>query len=186
MKKIFLFVLMIFPMVFHAQKNNPKPHFETFLKTSYAYIDHDKPIHLINAEASLYINSFGNMALCEDETNLMGCLLFNIITIFSAYELSGGFDTMYLDDKFYLAPKAGFYLRPLYYGKAGINISTMSINTSVGISFPIKKVYLVEMLFQSNLVNFNQAPFEEDLSRFQIGLQVPFYTELSLNKKSKN
>lgn len=186
MKKCLFCILLFSFYIVNAQVKNPKPHFETFLKTSYAYIDHDKPIHLLNAEASLYINTFGNIAGCDEGVNLAGCFLFNVITFISALELSGGFDTTYFDDKFYLAPKVGFYLRPLYYGKAGFTVSTFSLNSSVGISFPIKKEYLVEMLFQSNLGNFKYAPFDEGLSRFQIGLQIPLYTNLSLYKKSKN
>jgi hypothetical protein len=183
----YLFPFLLFStFLVHAQVKNPKPHFETFLKTSYGYIDNDKPVHLLNAEASLYINTFGNTARCEEGDNIAGCFLFNVITFISALEISGGFDTTYFDDKFYLSPKAAFYLRPLYYGKAGFTISTLSLNSSVGISFPIKKDYLVEMLFQSNMVNFKNAPFDENLSRFQIGLQIPFYTDLSIVKKSKN
>lgn len=186
MKKYLLSFLIFTPFLVYTQVKNPKPHFETFLKTSYGYINNDKPIHLLNTEASLYINTFGNTAACEEGANLAHCYIFNIITFISAIELSGGFDTTYFDDKLYLSPKGGFYLRPFYYGKAGFTISTFSLNSSVGISFPIKKDYLIEMLFQSNLVNFKGAPFDEGLSRFQIGLQIPFYTNLSLTKKSKS
>lgn len=172
LKRIFLIQFILLSQVVIAQIDD-LPFYQPFLKTGYSYTDSSKPMHALNAEISLYINSFGNTVECGENQSFGGCIITNIVFMMSAFELTGGFDAALHNRNTYLVPKAGFFLRPLYFGKAGINVSTFGVYFGAGISIPTKKDYLVEILYQDNLQNFKHSPILENVSRFQIGLQIP-------------
>lgn len=181
MKKL-LFLLLIFKSIFsNAQEDRSLPLFQSFVKTGYGFMDSSKPTHFIDTEFSLYINSFGNTVDCGEDQSFFGCLLMNAFVAFSAFELSGGFDTALYNGNFYVAPKAGLYFRPLYFGKVGLTVSKFNIGSSIGFSIPTKKDYLIEMLYQSNFNNYKNAPFEEGKSRFQIGVQIPMFNKVKVS-----
>ena len=175
-----LFATFIFVSI-NAQDDRNLPMFQSFVKTSYGFMDSSNPVHIVDTEFSLYINSFGNTIECDDDTSFFGCLLMNAFVAFSAFELSGGFDTAIHEDNFYLTPKASLYLRPLYFGKVGLTVSKYYIGSSIGFSIPTKKDYLIELLYQKNFENFNKTPFEEGKSRFQIGVQIPLFKKVKVS-----
>ncbi|MDP3353557.1 MAG: hypothetical protein Q8S44_07445 [Flavobacteriaceae bacterium] len=182
MKK-YLFLVAFFLIVsVKAQEDRSLPLFQSFVKTSYGFMNSSKPTHFIDTEFSLYINSFGNTVDCGDDQSFFGCLLMNAFISFSAFELSGGFDTALYNGNFYIVPKAGLYLRPLYFGKVGITVSKFNVGSSIGFSIPTKKDYLIEMLYQRNFNNYKDAPFEEGKSRFQIGIQIPLFKKVKVSK----
>jgi hypothetical protein len=182
MKKYLVFFTFFSIISIKAQEERNLPLFQTFVKTSYGFMDTSNPVHIIDTEFSLYINSFGNTIECGEDTSFLGCLLMNTFVAFSAFELSGGFDTTLYNGNFYIAPKAGLYLRPLYFGKVGLTFSKFNVGSSIGFSIPTKKEYLIELLYQKNFQNYKDAPFEEGNSRFQIGVQIPLFKKVKVSK----
>lgn len=183
-KNRFVVLMLFFTQLVHAQLDE-LPFLQPFVKVGYGYVDSSRPMHVLNSEVSLYINSFGNTIGCYDMT-LGGCLITNLFFMISAFEISGGVEAALHNNNSYLIPKAGFYLRPLYFGKAGVNISPMGVNLSAGISIPTKKNYMIELLYQSHFQNFERSPLDEHVSKFQLSIQIPIKADLTSRKKTKN
>lgn len=182
--------LILIAFIFLTQQisaqSDDLPFFQPYVKVGYGYMDSSKPAHFVNTEMSLYINSFGNTVECDENMTLGGCLIANIIFMISAFELSGGLEAALHNSNSYLIPKVGFYLRPLYFGKAGINVTTFGMNVSAGFTIPIKKEYMIELMYLNNFVNFKNSPFDENVSKYQLNVQLPLHINFSSKKSTNN
>lgn len=176
-----VFFILLNTVIF-AQNNDDLPFFQSFFKTGYGVVDSSKPMHAVNSEFSLYINSFGNTIECGEDQSFGGCFLMNALIFISAMEFSAGIETALHDNKVYIIPKGAFYLRPLYYGKAGIVFNRFGVNSSFGVMIPTKKKFKVELLIQKNLSNYNNSPISSNTSKYYIGVQIPII--FSKNKHS--
>lgn len=171
-KRILLpITFLLFTIQFYSQNTNIKPMFEFFTKHSIGLESTSlNKNFILDNEASVYINSFGNTINCDSGTSVGGCILVNIISIFSAYEVSIGFDTFIGNSSPLVQPKIGVYLRPFYYGKIGVNFSTKNPMFSAGFTIPIKKFQL-EFLY-NNVYSYQTDPIRSS-SRYQIGIMIP-------------
>lgn len=173
MKKRFLILISILflSIQLFSQTPDTKQKFEFFSKHSIGFESPSSNNNLIlDNEVSIYINTFGNTINCDSSTSLGGCILINIISIFSAYEVSAGFDTYIGNSSPLFRPKIGFYLRPLYYGKIGVNFSTKNPIFSAGCTIPVKK-FQIEFLY-NEVKSYNRFS-SEGTSRYQIGIMIP-------------
>jgi hypothetical protein len=190
-----IFLLIINSIFTQAQISSGFPPTETFIKVGYSNAFQAPNIHFISTDFVLYINKFGGKRDNNDnyddnkkdnsKPNILGELLLSFLSSISATEINAGLDATIYKQEVYLIPKIGFIGRPLYYGKLGITASTIGINFVAGASFPIQKYYLIEILYQSKLVNFKGSPYYKSTTDgISIGIQLPIY--IPTRSKSKN
>lgn len=95
-------------VISQAQTTLGFPPTETFIKYSYTNAFQTPNIHFASAGLTYYINSFGNTTDCgkddselEDKKspNIFACLLINMITTISAFELDARIETTNYDHK---------------------------------------------------------------------------------------
>lgn len=102
----------------------------------------------------------------------------------SMFEAHVGLATTYSQEHFYLIPKMGVVLRPLYYGKLGLQISSQSMSIQPGLCIPIKD-YQLELLYHYQIVVFKQAIIEPDTHGLSVGLQIPLYIATNRTPEKK-
>ncbi len=186
----------IFLSVFsQAQSTLGFPPTEIFIKVGYANAFQTPNIHFLSTDFVFYINKFGGKRDDKDDysnnkndtskPNIFGELLLSLLGSISATELNAGLDATVYEQKIYIIPKIGFIARPLYFGKLGMTASTIGINFVAGASFPIQGYYLIEVLYQSNFVNFDNSPYYDgSTDGIRIGVQIP--VNMPTRSKSKN
>ncbi|CAM1346276.1 hypothetical protein [Tenacibaculum crassostreae] len=171
MKKLITLLLIIIATKTFSQKQK----LELFSKNAISFYSPAPSQNLIlDNEISLYINSFGNTFDCGNDTSFGACIFGNIITIFSAFEVSAGFDTFFGNfDSPTIQPKISFYLRPFYYTKIGATFSTKHPSFNFGFTIPIKNI-MIELLYK-DVKDYNENFYSEsfNLSRYQIGIMIP-------------
>lgn len=171
MKNIYTLLLFIFCLTTAFSQNKK---FELFLKNAVSFYSPAPSQNLIlDNELSLYINSFGNTFDCNN-TSLGSCIFGNLVSIFSAFEISAGFDTYFGDfDSPTIQPKVSLYLRPFYYAKIGATLGTKHPSFNFGFTIPVKSI-MIEFLYKD--VRDYNSQFENnnfELSRYQIGILIP-------------
>ncbi len=160
------------------------PKFELFSKNSLGIINYqNENTTVINNELSFYINSFGNSLPCDD-LSFGQCLFTNIIMAISAFEITAGIDTQNDRPNLKVLPKFGILLRPLYYGKIGLNFNRESVYFISGITIPINN-NLIELLYQKDIQGPENQPNSIASSRYQIGIQFPLLKQSKENTKNK-
>ena len=171
-KKLLLTLGLLITLTGHAQK---KRH-QFFAKSAISFYSPAPTSNLIlDNEVSYYLNSFGNISPCGNNTSIGSCLFTNLILLFSAPEISAGFDTVITSfDSPIFQPKISFYLRPFYYTKIGVSLGTKHPSFNFGFTIPIKNI-MIEFLYKN--VRDYQRDLNSieyfDMNRYQVGVMIP-------------
>lgn len=185
MKNILISIILI-SVSYLSFSQQQKPITELYLKSGYGLVYEPYNGHIVNTQLSFYLNTFGHGGDCDDIDSFLGCILINTLMLFSALEFDAGFETGFYDNEFRFIPKAGFFIRPLYYGKAGFALSTKGMSVNMGFSIPLKNNFQLELLYQNLIGVFNNNLYHQSQERVQINLQIPLSNYSGVQKGNKN